>query len=202
MAKGKSTFKSSIQNFLTYLGGATPERLEASGTDDKMAAMVCGGALILVVVLEFCIYYGAFNIALPMASTIAKIVMASIVSLIIALMDSVIVHAHWYESGEAMLRQMDIDNVPKLGGRTWVMYAARITLAVLLAVTAANFFPDWTLANYLLPLPVQITNYSGLCENKTVTLKWSSASETNLAYYTIEKSADGTNLIPLVNIFQ
>jgi hypothetical protein len=67
-------------------------------------------------------------------------------------------------------------------------------------VTAANFFPDWTLANYLLPLPVEILNYAGLCENKNVTLKWTSAHETNSAFYTIEKSADGINYTQLTNV--
>jgi hypothetical protein len=67
-------------------------------------------------------------------------------------------------------------------------------------VTSANFFPDWTLANYLLPLPVEIINYSGLCENKSVTLKWTSANEINSAYYTIEKSSDGSNFSALTTV--
>jgi hypothetical protein len=67
-------------------------------------------------------------------------------------------------------------------------------------VSAAQFFPDWTLANYLIPLPVEITNFSGSCENKNVTLKWTSASEINAGFYTVEKSYDGINFSSLTTI--
>ncbi len=67
-------------------------------------------------------------------------------------------------------------------------------------VSAAQFFPDWTLANYLIPLPVQLINYTGSCENKSVTLKWTSVNETNSAFYTIEKSFDGINYSNLTTV--
>ena len=67
-------------------------------------------------------------------------------------------------------------------------------------VSAAQFFPDWTLANYLVPLPVEIINYTGVCENKNVTLKWTSANEVNSSFYTLEKSSDGINYTHLADL--
>jgi hypothetical protein len=61
------------------------------------------------------------------------------------------------------------------------------------SVTAANFFPDWTLANKLVVLPVQLVDFSASCENYNTSLSWVSAQETNADYYTIEKSTDGSN---------
>jgi len=67
-------------------------------------------------------------------------------------------------------------------------------------VPAAQFFPDWTLSSYMQPLPIQLIDYSGTCTNNGVTLKWSSASESNSDHYTVEKSSDGINFVPLANI--
>jgi hypothetical protein len=43
------------------------------------------------------------------------------------------------------------------------------------------------------PLPVEMLNFSGDCAGNAVELKWSTASETNNDYFTIERSTDGTN---------
>lgn len=43
-------------------------------------------------------------------------------------------------------------------------------------------------------LPIELVNFTGECANdKTVLLKWSTATETNNHHFTIEKSADGIN---------
>ena len=67
-------------------------------------------------------------------------------------------------------------------------------------VSALQFFPVWTLASYLNPLPVKIISFSGVCENKGIALKWTSAEEVNSAYYTIEKSFDGINFTNLSTV--
>lgn len=67
-------------------------------------------------------------------------------------------------------------------------------------VSAAQFFPDWTLANYLVPLPVQIANFAGVCDNKSITLKWVSTNEINSNFYSIEKSLDGINFTLLTTV--
>ncbi|MFN5417141.1 MAG: T9SS type A sorting domain-containing protein [Flavobacteriia bacterium] len=40
-------------------------------------------------------------------------------------------------------------------------------------------------------LPVDLLNFSGVCENNTTNINWSTASETNSSHFTIEKSYDG-----------
>jgi len=67
-------------------------------------------------------------------------------------------------------------------------------------VTSANFFPDWTLASYAVPLPVQLIDYQGVCTNKSVTLKWTSSVEINSDYYTLEKSSDAINFTTIANV--
>ncbi|RYM35165.1 T9SS type A sorting domain-containing protein [Brumimicrobium glaciale] len=41
------------------------------------------------------------------------------------------------------------------------------------------------------PLPVELTEFSSNCESRFVNLKWTTASETNNDFFTIEKSTDG-----------
>ncbi len=59
------------------------------------------------------------------------------------------------------------------------------------SVSAANFFPDWVLASRLIPLPVTLLNFDGVCENYNTTLTWTTAEETNSQQFIIEKSKDG-----------
>jgi alpha-tubulin suppressor-like RCC1 family protein len=42
-------------------------------------------------------------------------------------------------------------------------------------------------------LPIQLLNFSAQMLNKSISLKWSTATETNNDYFTIERSRDGTN---------
>ncbi|PBQ33567.1 hypothetical protein CNR22_17900 [Sphingobacteriaceae bacterium] len=50
------------------------------------------------------------------------------------------------------------------------------------------------------PLPIQLVTFSAEKENGKVKLTWSTASETNNAYFTIEKSEDGINYSVVGNI--
>ena len=59
-------------------------------------------------------------------------------------------------------------------------------------VGGANFFKAWTLTNRSQPLPVELTSFKGICENNNVKLIWSTATETNSAFFTVEKSRDLT----------
>lgn len=43
-----------------------------------------------------------------------------------------------------------------------------------------------------LVLPIELISFSAVCENNALILKWSTASETNNSYFTIEKSTDKT----------
>lgn len=59
------------------------------------------------------------------------------------------------------------------------------------AIPGANFFRSWTLSNIASPLPVELTSWTGACDGKDVVLKWTTASENDNAFFTIEKSSDG-----------
>ncbi len=58
-------------------------------------------------------------------------------------------------------------------------------------VPAADVFRSWTLANGLgSPLPIELLAWEAACDGGAVVLKWSTASETDNAYFTIERSED------------
>lgn len=50
------------------------------------------------------------------------------------------------------------------------------------------------------PLPIELTSFTGKCDNQNVILNWSTASELNNDYFTIEKSNDGENWMDLTKI--
>ncbi|HXC06465.1 MAG TPA: T9SS type A sorting domain-containing protein [Bacteroidia bacterium] len=57
---------------------------------------------------------------------------------------------------------------------------------------AANYFDRvWTLNSSTNPLPVTLTVFKADCKNGNAVLNWSTASETNSSYFSIEKSYDG-----------
>ena len=58
-------------------------------------------------------------------------------------------------------------------------------------VTDATFFRSWTLSSQDQPLPIEITSWEAECDGGKVELTWTTASETDNDYFTIEKSAIG-----------
>jgi hypothetical protein len=63
-----------------------------------------------------------------------------------------------------------------------------------------NVFRTWTLVNHLSPLPVDLLNFSGVCLNKGTNITWSTATETNSNYFTLEKSTNGETFTWLANV--
>lgn len=53
-----------------------------------------------------------------------------------------------------------------------------------------DFYRSWTLSNIQVPLPIQLVDWDGKCDGKVVHLTWTTASEQNNDYFTIEKSRD------------
>jgi hypothetical protein len=49
-------------------------------------------------------------------------------------------------------------------------------------------------------LPVTLTSFTAIAQNKTVVLNWKTASENNIDNYKLERSADGRNFHPLASI--
>lgn len=62
---------------------------------------------------------------------------------------------------------------------------------------AADFFGAWTLVDFLTPLPLELISNTAACDGNNVVIEWSTASETNNSYFTIEKSTDGINFIAI-----
>jgi len=50
------------------------------------------------------------------------------------------------------------------------------------------------------PLPVEMLPFNATCEDGHVTVEWSTATETNNDYFTIERSNDASNWVPLKNV--
>jgi hypothetical protein len=68
------------------------------------------------------------------------------------------------------------------------------------SVGAADFFAAWTLVDNMFLLPIELTSFTGKCVSGEVELKWTTATETENNFFTIEKSMDGTNFIAIAEI--
>lgn len=63
----------------------------------------------------------------------------------------------------------------------------------------ANCSYDITMSN-VVPLPIELISFRGLSNSNFNTLQWSTATEKNNAYFTLEKSSDGINYAVLGKI--
>ncbi len=57
----------------------------------------------------------------------------------------------------------------------------------------AGVYKPMVLSSVNAPLPVELTSFKAYCENASEHLTWSTASETNNDFFTIERSDDGTS---------
>lgn len=57
--------------------------------------------------------------------------------------------------------------------------------------TAGDFWRSWTLASFTNPLPIEMTRFDGTCLGDRVEIAWTTATETDNDFFTIEKSLDG-----------
>jgi len=67
-------------------------------------------------------------------------------------------------------------------------------------VVAADFYMSWSLADLIPPLPIELISFNAACENDKVLLSWSTATETNNDYFTVEKSFDGINFTAIAEV--
>ena len=65
---------------------------------------------------------------------------------------------------------------------------------------AADFFRSWTLVDFTTPLPIELLSNAVNCDDNNVVFTWSTASETNNNFFTIERSIDGINFIAIGTI--
>lgn len=55
----------------------------------------------------------------------------------------------------------------------------------------AHFFRSWTLVDNSSPLPIELLSNTAECSNNEMLISWSTATETNNDFFTIQRSADG-----------
>jgi len=79
------------------------------------------------------------------------------------------------------------------GGTTsGTIYSLTTTAAVSTFPTTKGTAP-WVLSSASHPLPIQLIEFSGRCNNGVITLTWSTASETNNDHFNVERSSNGTD---------
>ncbi len=59
------------------------------------------------------------------------------------------------------------------------------------AIAPADFFRSWTLSSKINPLPIELTSFNVDCNNAEAVITWTSATEINNDYYTIDRTIDG-----------
>lgn len=55
----------------------------------------------------------------------------------------------------------------------------------------ANFFRSWTLSEVSNPLPIELLSYNVTCDEQSVLIEWTTASETDIQNYILSGSNDG-----------
>lgn len=68
--------------------------------------------------------------------------------------------------------------------------SSTLTTPITAVRTGLSGFSQFAIAKSNVSLPVQLLEFSGKCERKNNLLKWSTASETNNSFFTLEKSSD------------
>lgn len=56
-----------------------------------------------------------------------------------------------------------------------------------------DFFPIWTLVDNSDPLPIELARFVGQCQDGGVEISWTTYTETNNDYFTLERSKNGTD---------
>lgn len=88
--------------------------------------------------------------------------------------------------------------VARWDGDSWTSHGnggttGNTTTGTVVTSTPVSSFSPFTLASTTAnnPLPIELLSFSARAKNKVVELEWSTASETNNDYFTIERSEDG-----------
>ncbi len=101
----------------------------------------------------------------------------------------------------------DSDATPgNLGAQYWnttywynVQYGTGIAYNVGVP-TFSVYNTSWTLTSMTSILPIKLLFFDALPEDDKVKLSWSTATEINNDYFTVEKSIDGDNFFPIGNV--
>ena len=61
------------------------------------------------------------------------------------------------------------------------------------ALTIDNVYTPWVLSSVSAPLPVELVAFTSQCNGNAVELNWTTASETNNDFFTVQRSEDGVS---------
>jgi len=67
-------------------------------------------------------------------------------------------------------------------------------------VDTFQFFNVWVLSSQSFPLPIKLLNFTAKCNNGSVEINWTTASENNNHFFTVERSTDGLKWDPIANV--
>lgn len=95
---------------------------------------------------------------------------------------------------ELLRRTSPSGNFTIVTGTTKTVSGDRVRFTVNASQINTNeYYTIGTSNNSASPLPITLISFSAECDRNTTHLSWSTASEKNNAYFSIERSADGTN---------
>ena len=78
--------------------------------------------------------------------------------------------------------------------------AGQSTVGTAVTVPGVTTFSPWGMASNLSPLPISLISFEATPGNNNVLLDWTTATEINNDYFTIERSADGINFEKVGNV--
>ncbi|MEO9966856.1 MAG: T9SS type A sorting domain-containing protein [Reichenbachiella sp.] len=83
----------------------------------------------------------------------------------------------------------------------WVLVGGNVnTTTNQLSVSNVNTFSPWTLSNMNSPLPIALLAFDAQVDGQNVELRWTTASEVNNDYFTLERSTDAANFNSVANL--
>ncbi len=80
-----------------------------------------------------------------------------------------------------------------ISGQWETPLAGQLNTANSVTVPGVTNFSPWTLSGNNSPLPIELLNFSAVAKDKQVDIDWTTASENNCQYFTVEKSKNAMN---------
>jgi len=99
----------------------------------------------------------------------------------------------WYDTGSSPALNNVVYSLTSYSG---LLYAG----GLFGTLTYTPIQPEHITSINISVLPIELLSFSGSCEKENVILNWSTASEINNNYFTIERSSDGTNFEPIETV--
>lgn len=69
-----------------------------------------------------------------------------------------------------------------------------------IAISSAEFFRAWVLTDKTEPLPINLLSFEAKCNSKSVDLFWTTATETNNSFFTVQRSLDAQYFEDVISI--